>query len=219
MTKAATDDLHFDFAETPPATRYKLLAGLVVPRPIALITTRSKEGIVNAAPFSFFNVFAEDPALVVVGLQGHPDGRLKDTTLNIRAAGTFVVNLVDEPLVTAMNDCAMDFPPGVGEPQALGLATAPGVHVPVPRLAGAPVALECRQVTMMCFGPTRDLIVGEVVGLFVRGGIVDPVTLRTDYDALAPVARLAGALYARVSDRFAIERKSYAEWAQEGEAR
>ena len=203
----------FDFAALAPPERYKLLAGLVVPRPIALVTTIDAAGLVNAAPFSFFNVFAEDPALVVLGLQAHPDGRLKDTTRNIRSAGTFVVNLVDEPFVKAMNDCAMEFPADVGEPRALGLDCVQSLHVPVPRLAAAPVALECRQVTMMCFGPTRDLAVGEVLAMHVRSGIVDPKTLRTDYAAFAPVARLGGPYYARLHQRFELERNSLAAWS------
>ncbi|MFL5115508.1 MAG: flavin reductase family protein, partial [Microvirga sp.] len=97
------DALGFDFAELPQRQRYKLLVGLVVPRPIALVTTLGPGGVVNAAPFSFFNVFSEEPPLVVLGLQSHPDGALKDTAANIREIGSFVVNLVDEGLAERMN--------------------------------------------------------------------------------------------------------------------
>jgi flavin reductase (DIM6/NTAB) family NADH-FMN oxidoreductase RutF len=106
-------NLSFNFAELQPTQRYKLLCGLVVPRPIALVTSISPDGVVNAAPFSFFNVFSENPALLVLGLQHNEDGSAKDTTRNIHLSGEFVVNLVDEGMADAMNLDA-------------GQATAPG---------------------------------------------------------------------------------------------
>jgi flavin reductase (DIM6/NTAB) family NADH-FMN oxidoreductase RutF len=106
-------DIGFDALD--PALRYKLLVGVVVPRPIAFVTTLGADGQVNAAPFSFFNVFSEEPPLVVLGLQSKPDNSPKDTTANIRRSGEFVVNLVDEDLAEAMNLCAVDFPPEVSE--------------------------------------------------------------------------------------------------------
>lgn len=204
--------LKFDFATLSPPQRYKLLAGLVVPRPIALITTRSADGVVNAAPYSFFNVFSEDPAIVVVGLQARADRSLKDTTKNVRATGEFVVNMVDEALARAMNDCAIDFPSEIGEPEALKLPLADSGLVSVPRLADAPVALECCKVTIMNFGLERDLLVGEVLALQVRDGVVDPETLRTNYDRYDPVGRIAGSFYTRTNDQFALERDSFAVW-------
>ena len=99
-----------DFTTLPAQDRYKLLCALVVPRPIALVTTLGPGGIVNAAPFSFFNVFAEAPPLIVLGLQSRPDGSLKDTSAHIRDIGSFTVNLVDEALAERMNVCAVDFP-------------------------------------------------------------------------------------------------------------
>lgn len=105
-------DLSFDFAHLEPRQRYKLLCGLVVQRPIALVTTLAPDGIVNAAPFSFFNVFSEAPALIVLGLQHNADGTPKDTTRHIHVTGEFVVNLVDEAIAEAMNLTAIDFPPG-----------------------------------------------------------------------------------------------------------
>src|SRR5947209_1958729 len=101
----------FDFATLPQPLRYKLLVGLVVPRPIALVTSTGPGGTVNAAPFSFFNVFSEEPPLVGLGLQSRPDGSIKDTPANIRETGAFVVNLVDESLAEQMNVCSIDFPP------------------------------------------------------------------------------------------------------------
>src|SRR5262245_20585204 len=193
--------------------RYKLLlCGLVVPRPIALVTSLGPAGVVNAAPFSFFNVFSEHPALIVLGLQHNPDGSRKDTTRNIHASGEFVVNLVDEGIAEAMNLTATDFPPGESEPGALGMATLPSTLVRPPRLAAAPAAFECRRTLSLAFGPQRELLVGEVLGAQVRQGIVDPLSLNVDFAALAPVGRLCGAAYARQRDRFELKRISYAEW-------
>lgn len=104
-----TDATTIDFAAIAPRERYKLLCATIMPRPIALVTTISPDGVVNAAPFSFFNVFSEDPALVVLGLQHKPANAPKDTTRNIAETGAFVVNLVDEDLAEAMNICAIDF--------------------------------------------------------------------------------------------------------------
>ena len=108
------------FRELDPHDRYKLLCGVVVPRPIALVTTLDENGSVNAAPFSFFNVFSEDPPLLVLGLQHKADFSPKDTTRNIHRSGEFVVHLVDEALAAAMNDCAIDFPSGDSEVEATG---------------------------------------------------------------------------------------------------
>jgi flavin reductase (DIM6/NTAB) family NADH-FMN oxidoreductase RutF len=206
--------ISFDFATLSAPQRYKLLCGLVVPRPIALITTLSNDGVVNAAPFSFFNVFSEAPPLVVVGLQTKSDRLPKDTTRNVRANGMFVINMVDEALAKSMVDCSMSFPSGTGEPAALQLPMADGVYVPVPHLAQAPVALECRKITMMNFGSERDLLVGEVLGLQVRDGIVEPDTLRTNYDSYHPVARIAGHMYAHMHDRFEIKPDTFEAWQQ-----
>ena len=106
-------DLSLSFADLEPRQRYKLLCGLVVPRPIALVTTLSPAGVVNAAPFSFFNVFSENPALIVLGLQHNADGTPKDTTRNIQISSEFVVNLVDEGIAEAMNITATEFPSSI----------------------------------------------------------------------------------------------------------
>lgn len=207
--KDAAEGLSFDFAATAPDLRYKLLTGLVVPRPIAWVTTRSTAGVVNAAPFSFFNVFAQEPALLVLGIDTRSDGSPKDTLANIRETRAFVVHLPDEATAKAMNDTAMDFPSGEGEPEALGLALVPGTYGPVPRLRDAPVAMECRQVTTLNFGPRRDLVLGEVLALHTRPGILDAGTLRTNYEVYQPIARLGGTLYAHLNDRFSMERETY----------
>ena len=137
--------LRFDLAGLTAPERYKLLGGLVVPRPIALVTSQSADGRINAAPFSFFNVFAEEPPLVVLGLGISPLGGAKDTTLNIRDTGELVVNLVDEAIAEAMNLCAIEFPPEVNEIEVASFDLVPSDAVSPPRIGQAPVGLECRR--------------------------------------------------------------------------
>jgi flavin reductase (DIM6/NTAB) family NADH-FMN oxidoreductase RutF len=206
-----------DLTTLSPARRYKLLAALVVPRPIALVTTVSPDGTVNAAPFSFFNVFSEDPALVVLGLGARSDGTPKDTLAHVRETGAFVVNLVGEAIAERMNLCAVDFPPDISEVDAAGFTTLPGVSVPVPRIAEAPAALECRHYMTLEPARRRHLVIGQVVRVHARPGIIDPERLHVNLDAYKPVARLFGNLYARLGEIFELKRQSYAEWRADAE--
>jgi flavin reductase (DIM6/NTAB) family NADH-FMN oxidoreductase RutF len=192
--------------------RYKLLCAVVVPRPIALVTTLDVNGAVNAAPFSFFNVFSEDPPLIVLGLQHKPDRTPKDTTRNIERDGEFVVQMVDEALAKSMNDCAVDFPSGESEVATLGLATVPSVDVKVPRLAAAPFALECRRTVSLAFGPGRELMVGEVLRVHAREGLLDTKNMYVDFAAYRPIGRLFGNLYSYQREPFTMVRETHAEW-------
>jgi flavin reductase (DIM6/NTAB) family NADH-FMN oxidoreductase RutF len=196
-----------------PHERYKLLCGVVVPRPIALVTTLDANGAVNAAPFSFFNVFSEDPPLVVLGLQHKADRTPKDTTRNIHRDGEFVVHMVDEALASAMNDCAIDFPAGQSEVAAAGLATLPSVDVRVPRLAAAPFALECRRTVALNFSPGRELLVGEVLRVHAREGLLDAAGMYVDLEAYRPIGRMFGNLYTYQREAFAMNRESHAQWS------
>ncbi len=200
------------FAEIGAQERYKLLCATIVPRPIALVTTIDEAGVVNAAPFSFFNVFAEDPPLVVLGLQHKPDRNRKDTTRNIAETGVFVVNLVDEALAEAMNICSVDFPPEMSEVDAARLTLSAGRDVPVPHIAEAPFALECRRTASLAFGPDREIVIGEVLRLHAREGLLDEARLRVSTELYNPVGRLFGSSYSRQSDRFDLLKQSYPEW-------
>jgi flavin reductase (DIM6/NTAB) family NADH-FMN oxidoreductase RutF len=192
--------------------RYKILCGVVVPRPIAFVTTLDANGVVNAAPFSFFNVFSEDPPLIILGLQHKADLGLKDTTRNIHRDGEFVVHMVDEALATAMNDCAIDFPAGDSEVIAAGLKTLPSVDVKVPRLASAPFALECRRQVSLAFSPGRELLVGEVLRVHAREGLIDADNLHIDLAAYQPIGRLFGNIYTYQRETFVMNRESHAQW-------
>ena len=201
----------FPLRDLSPHDRYKLLCGVVVPRPIALALDAN--GAVNAALFSFFNVFSEDPPMVVLGLQHKADRSPKDTTRNIHRDGEFVIHMVDEPLASAMNDCAVDFPSGESEVAAAGLATLPSVDVRVPRLAAAPFALECKRSVSLAFGPGRELLVGEVLRVHARDGLVDTANMYVDLAAYRPIGRLFGNLYTYQREAFAMDRESHSQWS------
>ena len=187
--------------ELTPHERYKLLISFVLPRPIAWITTIGPTGVVNAAPFSFFNVFGEDPPLVMVAINKRPDGRIKDTWVNIQRTGEFVVNLTDEPLAKAMHESSGDFPPDVGEPGYLGLKLAPSVDIKPPRLADAPWALECKTWQVINVKDDRQLIIGEGVRFHVRDELWDPKAMRVHMDKYHPIGRMFADRYCRTDDR------------------
>ena len=200
------------FADLAPRERYKLLVATVIPRPIALVTTIDRNGVVNAAPYSFFNAFSEDPPLVVLGLQHKADRTAKDTTRNIAETGFFAVNLVDEALGEAMNLCAVDFPPEESEIDAAGLNLVPGQETPVPVIAEAPFALECRRTVSLAFGPDRELLIGEALRFHARPGLLDTKTMRIDAEGYNPIGRLFANSYSRQRDRFDLVRETYGEW-------
>lgn len=189
-------------SELAAKERYRLLIGLVVPRPIAFITTRGAGGIVNAAPFSFFNVMGEDPPVVVVSLETRADGSVKDTTRNIARTGEFVVNLVDEAIAAAMHQSSADYPPEVSEVAAVGLSLAPCRAVAVERIAEAPASLECRVMQALEVGRSRRIVIGEVLRLHVRDELIEPQSKRIRDDAYHPIGRLFGNSYVRTRDRF-----------------
>ncbi|MBM09092.1 MAG: nitrilotriacetate monooxygenase [Magnetovibrio sp.] len=204
--------MEIDFREIDPKLRYKLLISTVIPRPIALVSTRGSEGTDNIAPFSFFNVFGEDPPLVVLGLQAKEPGSLKDTTRNIHITNEFVIHLVDTPMAEAMNNCAVDFPKNISEFDIVGLTRAECRHVNVKRIKEAPVALECRRTIMLQLNETRDLCIGEVIYMHIKKGIIDPNTMRINLDEYDVVARLFGDLYASLGKPYPLKRLTHKEW-------
>ena len=189
---------HLDLDAMTPRDRYKLLCAAIVPRPVAWVTTVDAAGTVNAAPFSFFNVFGQDPALIVLGLEHRADGTPKDTTRNIRRSGEFVVNIATPDLLEAMVGTASDH--AGSETEALGLATEPSRAVAPPRIARAPVSIECRQLTTLSFSAERDLVIGRAVALSARDGLVDPESCHVDWGGQYPVARLFADRYAALTE-------------------
>ncbi|MGN6771910.1 MAG: flavin reductase family protein [Rhizobiaceae bacterium] len=196
----AEPGLHLDFSGLPPMQRYKLLSSIVVPRPIAWVTTRSATGLVNAAPYAFFNVFCEEPPLVILGLQ-HGDGSVpKDTARNILETKEFVVNMVREHMFDAMVASAAPLASGLSEPGVLGIETAESELVRAPRLVGAPAALECRLQQVLPLSPVRDIVLGEVVGIWTEPGLVNPANHHIDWKNDFPIGRLYADRYSRIED-------------------
>jgi len=202
----------FDFAALGPRERYKLLIGTVVPRPIAWVTTRSPEGRVNAAPYSFFNCLSADPPILALGVENHPDMSFKDTALNIRLTEEFTVNIVDHANVEAMNTCAVAFPAEVDELAMAGLSAVAGDKVSCPRIGEAPVALECRRHLTLELGRSREIILGLVLAVHIREDLLDPVRLHVDQQDLDAVGRMGGHGYANTRDYFELVTPGVAEW-------
>jgi flavin reductase (DIM6/NTAB) family NADH-FMN oxidoreductase RutF len=206
--------MHFDFAKIPPREGYKLLVSTVTPRPIAWITSLNSHGHLNAAPFSFFNVFAGDPAVVGIGIGSHEPGRAKDTRRNIRDTKEFVVNLVSEEMAEAMNITAIEFEPEVNEIDEAELETAPSIHVKPPRIAASPVSMECALMQIVDLGEHNGLVLGRVLAMHVRDDLVlDPAKHYIDTPNLKLIGRMHGAgWYARTSDRFLMDRIPRTNW-------
>ncbi|HYZ20830.1 MAG TPA: flavin reductase family protein [Rhodopila sp.] len=205
----------FDFAAAKSENVYKLLVATIGPRPIAWVTTQDVDGTVNAAPFSFFNAVSGNPPVVAIGIGGRGPGDVKDTGGNIRRTGQFVVNLVSFELAEPMNVTAIDFPKEVDELREAGLSTAPSLHVKPPRIAEAPVAMECERLVIVDVGIDRAVVLGKVVAMYVRDDcVLDAERCYIDTPKLDLIGRMHGAgWYARVTERFEMPRISVDAWA------
>lgn len=210
--------MNYEIEQIPASHAYKLLVGLVAPRPIALITSMDENGQLNAAPFSAYNYLCTDPPIVGVGVTNRPDQRFvpKDTARNIRRTGEFVVNVVTEDIAEKMNICATDFPPEMSEVDLAGFTTTPSRVVQPPRLTEAHAALECREYTTMEIGRSR-IILGRVVSIYVEDRFVDPTGPYVRAEDLHAIGRMNGlGNYVRTRDAFmTIPRISWEKWKQE----
>ncbi len=185
---------------------YPILASLVVPRPIALVTTISPDGKINAAPFSFFNVLGADPPILAIAPGDRDDGTPKDTARNIRLTHEFVVNLVDEPLAQAMNQCAASLPYGEDELRHAGLHASSSSVVKPPKITESPVNLECKEWSTLHIGDNR-VVIGLVKRIHVRDDLFDPEKKRVNSEHLFLIGRMASPhWYCRTRDRFEMIR-------------
>ena len=200
--------MEIDFSKLTAYQRYKLMASLIVPRPIALITTLGENGVVNAAPFSLFNMLGEEPPIVMVSINRSHDGRIKDTAANILANGEFVVHLADEPIADQMHACGEAVPPEVSEVELVGFSTASSTLVRPPRIAEAPVAFEC-VLHEKLETESRYVFIGRILCLHVREGLVDTEKWRVRLQEYFPVGRFGASFYVRTRDRFAIEGRDH----------
>ncbi|MCG8527127.1 MAG: flavin reductase family protein [Opitutales bacterium] len=202
--------------------RYKILTQLIVPRPIAWVSTVSEEGVTNLAPFSYFNLFGSKPPLVVVSCGNRPEGGPKDTAANIEATEVFGINMVSEELADVMVKSSAPLAPAESEIEKLGLATFEVGEKKVPMLDSAQVNMECKLIEIRYYGENRlivgevlnrmerlpkrimgenRLIVGEVLNLFIDDSLIDgkELTISPEY---APIGRLGGDFYGTTTNRF-----------------
>lgn len=194
--------MDLELARLPPHETYKLLIGLVIPRPIAWVSTYSANGVANCAPFSFFNVISEEPPLCILSFNWRSDREIKHTLKNIRRTGEFVVNLADEGTANAMHLSSTELPEAESEFVKYGLTAVPAKLVKHPRIGEAAASLECRVERRIEFGPERELVVGEILLVHARDGIIDPVTKRISEEHYRPVGRLFAERYCTTRERF-----------------
>ena len=200
--------MNLDVSKADVVEVYHALIGVVTPRPIGWVTSVDRQGRVNLAPFSFYNVFGANPPIVVFSPTQRRDGSRKDTLNNVEATGEFVLNAAVESLAEAVNLSSKEIPPGESEVELSGLSLIASERVKPPRILESPAHLECkvRQILPLGEGPIGpNLVIGEVVFIHIDDatlnaeGRVDPRKLRT-------IARLGGDFYCKSTDLFEIPR-------------
>lgn len=197
-----------DPGQHDPRQVYKLMIGAIVPRPIAFVSTVSKEGVRNLAPFSFFMGVCADPPIVAFSTTLKPGGdRKKDTLRNVEDTGEFVVNVVTESIAEAMNACSGEYPPDVDEFAVSGLTPVASDLVRAPRVKESPVNMECRLHQVIRVGGEilgASLVLGQVVRFHLDDSIGED--FKVDPDKLRAIGRMGGMGYTRTRDRFELMR-------------
>lgn len=189
---------------------YKLLVGSILPRPIAFVTTIDKQGVVNAAPFSFFTAICADPLLICFSpMRRGKDGAKKDTLLNIEDTKEFVINIVSEDIVEQMNTCATEFPPDFDEAEIAGLTKSNSQKVNPPRINESKIHLECTLFKVLHFGShagAGSLVIGKVEHVHIADDLYENGRINTE--KLKPIGRMAGHMYTKpMTDTFELVRK------------
>tara|TARA_Y100001936_G_scaffold196088_1_gene196509 strand:+ start:70 stop:681 length:612 start_codon:yes stop_codon:yes gene_type:complete len=189
----------------------RVLTGVVVPRPIAFVSTISNSGNINLSPYSFFNAVSYDPPLIIFSSSKFTsDGKLKDSLSNIEQNGEFVVNIVNENIVEAMNKTAAEYPEDVNEFDVANLTQIDSDLVKPPRLSESPVNMECKLERIITLGTEahpQGLVIGEIIQLHIDDQIISGH--RINHEKLKPVGRLAGNMYTHTNDVFELMRPSY----------
>ena len=205
--------MFFDFETLTAKDRYKLVVSTVVPRPIAWVVSQDADGVVNAAPYSFFNAFSDSPVVIGIGCGPKPDGAGKDTLANIKSLRQFVVCMVPQSHLTHMNITATDFPADVDELEVAQLTKVPSTKVKVPRIGESPVALEC-EVFQLIDVAHHTIVLGKVLAMHVRDdAVMDPARHYIDTPKLDLVGRMhGGGWYTRTTDRIEVPRVTLADW-------
>jgi len=200
--------MQIDVSKTEIVTVYQMLVGLVAPRPIAWVTTLSASGVVNLAPFSFFNAFGANPPVVVFSPTLKRDGEKKDTLINIEANGEFVINASTEKHAELINISSKMLLPEESELDLTGQKTLESIRVKPPRLADVPFALECKvmQVIPVGHGPiSANLVIGEILTMHIDDMVLDEKG-QPDPRKIKAIARLGGENWCRTQDLFQLER-------------
>lgn len=199
--------LSIDPASISERDNYKFLIGSIIPRPIAFVTTKSKEGVINGAPFSYFNIVSSNPPMISLSIQ-RASGKQKDTARNIIESKEFVVHIVDEQNVKKINKTAASLPPNQSEIDLASLTPVESVKIAVPGVKEAKIRMECLLEHSLELGgldtPGCDLIIGKIVQFHIESDIYK--NGRIDPRGLAAVSRLAGNYYAKIGEIFEIER-------------
>lgn len=212
--------MQIDMRTASFADRYKIVNSTITPRPIAWITSVSKDGVVNAAPYSFFNAVGTEPPLITLGLLKDPKTRgLKNTATNIIATGEFVVNLVCEGDADKMNRSSVDAPADVSEIDYAGIETVPSIVVAPPRIASSPVSFECHKVAALDVGSFQTVMIAEILMTHIADQFVtNPEKLYLDTPGMKLIGRTYGSgWYVRNSDEFQMERPRYdPDWQKDG---
>lgn len=207
--------MYWDADKVAEPIAYKLLAATIMPRPIAWVVTQDAEGHLNAAPYSFFNAMGSNPPTIAIGIQSDTGRGFKDTAANIHATGEFVVNLVPEEMVQAMNITAVDAPQGMNELDLAGLETLPSTRIKPPRIKGSPVAFECQLLSSVVTGPHQTVVIGRVVGVHIDDAcVLNAERAHINTPALNLVARSFGSTYVRAQDTFELARPKWDEWSK-----
>lgn len=197
---------HFNPKDLTKRENYKLLTSIVTPRPIALITSISEEGYINAAPFSYFNIISADPPLVSVSI-GRKNGVQKDTAANILQMKEFVVHVTDEDNVKGANESSANLNPEESELERAGFTPVVSETVGVPSLKESKVRMECILEKHLVFEGSEgatDVIIGRIVSYYADDKIVKDGTVQTE--KMQPVARLGGKKYAKLGKVFELDR-------------
>jgi flavin reductase (DIM6/NTAB) family NADH-FMN oxidoreductase RutF len=201
--------MNLDLNTADKKERYKLLLSSILPRPIALVTTQDDQGRVNAAPFSFFNIMASTPAIVVLGIDSKSPGVPKDTVRNMELTKEFVINMVSEDIVEKMSLCSTPLPAEEDELKFSGLTAAPSIQVKPPRIAESPINMECRIVEILDIGHDRNIVIGNIVHYHIDDQFYDAQNGYVLVEKLGLVARMHGkSFYLRSHDIFEIDRPS-----------
>lgn len=199
--------MYFDLEELGYRESYRLLVNVVLPRPIALVTSVDEAGVINAAPFSFFNIMGHDPPVLVLGIERRAPGVPKDTLRNIKTSGEFVVNLVSEDIAGQMNITASSYASDVDELKEAGLTGGQSNKVAVPRIAESPVSLECTVRQIIELGEERSLVIGDVRALHLADEFYDAERNYVLSEKLGLIGRMHGrGWYVRTSDLFHMAR-------------